>query len=175
MREVGARCHGLNYTANSPHAGRVDSAPVTESKRPQDVPSHGLQDGARLPAETPGGMRFTVKHVGSYLRGDLYERETAEETQQFLHAVAEEATRTGVDRVLISVHASRPIFRVQSLGLPEFFKTAAAHPAHRIAIVADSYEGRLAQQYVVTVARQRGLNVRSFRSEEAAADWLQSK
>jgi hypothetical protein len=154
---------------------RVDFGAVTDSKRPQDGPSHGMRDGARLPSEAAGAMRFAVRHIGNYLRGDLYERETAEETQEFLHAVAEEATKTGVDRVLISVHASRPIFRVQSFGLPEFFKTAAARPAHRIAIVADSYEGRLAQQYVVTVARQRGLNVRSFRSDEAAADWLQSK
>jgi hypothetical protein len=175
MRRVGIKCRGFHYVTNPPYAGRVDSAPVTESKRPQEVPSHGLRDGAGLPAEAPGAMRFTVKHIGNYLRADLYERETAEETQQFLHAVAEEATKAAVDRVLISVHASRPIFRVQSLGLPEFFKTAAARPAHRIAIVADSYEGRLAQQYVVTVARQRGLNVRSFRSDAAAADWLQSR
>lgn len=175
MRGVGLRCHGFHYIAKPSCGGRVDSAPVTESKPPEDVSSNGLRDSARSPAEAPGFMRFTVKHIGNYLRGDLYERETAEETQQFLHAVAEEATKTGLYRVLISVHASRPIFRVQSLGLPEFFKTAAARPAHRIAIVADSYEGRLAQQYVVTVARQRGLNVRSFRSDEAAADWLRSK
>jgi hypothetical protein len=123
----------------------------------------------------PGSsMRFSIRHVGDYLRGDLYERKTAEETRQFLQAVAAEALKLGVDRVLVSVHASRPIFRVQQLDLPELFETIASRPAHRVATAADSFEGRLAQQYVVTLARQRGLNVRSFRSEAEAVAWLQS-
>jgi hypothetical protein len=33
----------------------------------------------------------------------------------------------------------------------------------------------LAQQYVVRIARARGLKVRSFSSEEAAAAWLRSE
>jgi hypothetical protein len=119
-------------------------------------------------------MRYTVAHVANYLRGDLYERRTGEETQEFLQAVAQEALRTDVDRILISVHASRPVFRMQKLGLPELFATAASRPTHRIATVSDSFEGRLAQQYVVTLARQRGLNVRSFHSEVEAVAWLQA-
>ena len=119
-------------------------------------------------------MRYTLRHVANYLRGDMYRRRTAEETQQFLQALAEEALRTDVDRILISVHASSAVFRVQKLGLPELFETAASRPAHRIATVSDSYEGRLAQQYVVTLARQRGLNARSFRSELEAVAWLEA-
>jgi len=42
-------------------------------------------------------------------------------------------------------------------------------------MLADSYEGRLAQQYVVTLARQRGLNVRCFRSEGDAIAWLRAE
>jgi hypothetical protein len=118
-------------------------------------------------------MWFTVEHVDNYLRADLYGRETAEETRQFLQAVANAALKSGVDRLLISVHCSRPIFRVQQFGLSEFLETVASRPAHRIATVADSFEGRLAQQYAVRIARARGLNVRSFSSEEAAAAWLQ--
>jgi hypothetical protein len=117
-------------------------------------------------------MRFTVEHVENYLRGDLYNRETAEQTRQFLNAVAGEARDTAVDRVLISVHASRPIFRVRQFGLSELFEAVATRAAHRVAAVADSFEGQLAQQYAVTLARQRGLNVRSFRSEDEAIAWL---
>jgi hypothetical protein len=148
---------------------------VTASKRPQGPPSEDLRDGARSPAEPGGSMRFTIRRVEHYLRGDLYERRTADETREFLHAVASAALGASVDRVLISVHASRPIFRVQQLGLPEFFETITSRPAHRVAMLADSYEGRLAQQYVVTLARQRGLNVRSFRSEGDAIAWLQAQ
>jgi len=89
--------------------------------------------------------------------------------------LAKEALGSAVDRVLISVHASRAIFRVQQLGLPELFQTIASRPEHRVAMVADAYEGQLAQQYVVTLARQRGLNVRSFRSEGEAIAWLQAR
>ena len=118
-------------------------------------------------------MWFTIERVDTYLRADVYGRETAEETKRFLQAVASEALKSGVDRVLISSHSSRPIYRVQQYGLAEFLETVASRPAHRIAIVADSFESKLAQQYVVRIARARGLNVRSFSTEEAAAAWLQ--
>ena len=118
-------------------------------------------------------MWFTLEHVENYLRADVYGRQTTEETRRFLQAVATEARRSEVDRVLLSVHSSRPIYRVQKYGLAEFLETIASRPAHRIATVADSFESQLAQQYVVRIARARGLNVRSFSSEEAAAAWLQ--
>jgi len=119
------------------------------------------------------GSWFTLEHIENYLRADVYGRETPEETRRFLQAVAGEAQKSGVGRVLISVHSSRPIFRVQRYGLSEFLETVASRPAHRIATVADRFEGQLAQQYVVRIARARGLNVRSFSSDEAAAAWLQ--
>jgi hypothetical protein len=118
-------------------------------------------------------MRFTVRHAGGYLRGDLYHRETADETREFLLALAAEALSTGIERVLISVHASRAIFRMERFGLSELIAIVASRPAHRIAAVADSLECRLAQQYGVVLSRLRGLNVRSFRSEAEAIAWLE--
>jgi hypothetical protein len=136
---------------------------------------HGLAERPQPPAGADVSMWFTVRQVDNYLRADVYGRETAEETRRFLQAVADEAQKSGVDRVLISVHSSRPIFRVQQYGLSEFLEAIASRPAHRIAAVADTFEGRLAQQYVVRIARARRLNVRSFSSEDAAAAWLQSE
>ena len=49
-------------------------------------------------------MQFTLRHVGGYLRGDLYHRQSAEETSQFLQALTKEALGSAVDRVL-SLHA----------------------------------------------------------------------
>ena len=117
-------------------------------------------------------MRFRITHTEHYLRGDLYDRETAEETSEFLQALAAKAVERGYDRVLISIHSSRAIFRVQQFGLPDLFNLIATRPAHRIALVADSLEVRLAQQYVVALARIKGLAVRSFGSEEEAIGWL---
>ena len=58
-------------------------------------------------------MRFTIERTEGYLRGDLYDRETADETREFLHALMREAQKSGVDRVLISVHSSRVIYRAE--------------------------------------------------------------
>lgn len=155
------------------HRGRVHLRRVTESKDPREGPTQFAAERVHLLADTGASIRFTIKRVDGYLHADAYGRKTAEDTRRFLQAVADEALKSGVDRVLISVHASRPIFRVQQFGLSEFLETVASRPAHRIAIVADSFEGRLAQQYVVRIARERGLNIASFRSEEAAARWIQ--
>jgi hypothetical protein len=148
---------------------QVDSGRVAQSKET----THDLAEGWESLAGTGASMWFTLEHVESYLRADVYGRQTAEETRRFLQAVAAEARKSEVDRVLLSVHSSRPIYRVQKYGLAEFLETVASRPAHRIATVADSFESQLAQQYVVRIARARGLNVRSFSSEEAAAAWLQ--
>ena len=133
----------------------------------------GLVERLRALTGVDVSMRFTIRRVDSYLRAEVHGRETGDETRRFLQAVAQEALKSEVDRVLISVRASRPIFRVQQFGLSEFLETVASRPAHRVALVADSFEGRLAQQYVVRIARARGLNIASFRSDETAAAWLQ--
>ena len=75
--------------------------------------------------------------------------------------------------MLVSVRNSRPIFRVERYGLTEHFKRAAANPVgYRIALVADSDDVRSSHEYVETLARQKGVAMRSFRSEAAALDWL---
>ena len=142
---------------------------MTESKHP---PTPDLADGLQILPGVGVAMWFKLEHVDNYLRADVYGRETAEETRRFLQAVADEALKKKVDRVLISVHSSRPIFRLQQFGLSEFLETLASRPSHRIATVADSFEGQLAQQYVARIARARGLRVRSFGSEDPAIAWL---
>ena len=119
-------------------------------------------------------MRFTITEAALYLRGDLYERTTVEETKRFLDALAKEALRRGMDQVLISVHSSTAIFRTQQFGLPALMDLVASRPAHRIALVADTWEVQLAQQYVAMLARLRGLTVRSFRDDGEALAWLRS-
>ena len=117
-------------------------------------------------------MRFTITEAALHLRADLYERRTAEETKRFLGTLAEEALARGMDRVLIAVHSSSAIFSTQQFGLPAFMDLLASRPAHRIALVADTWEVQLAHQYVAVLARFRGLAVRSFSDESEALAWL---
>lgn len=131
---------------------------------------------ARVLAAGPQGssVQFVVRQVDDYIRGDLYNRQTAAETRQFLQAVAEEASTKGCDRVLLAAHASRAIFKVEDFGLSEFFDIVASRPGHRVALTADNFEGRAAQKYMEVLATIRKLNVRAFRSETDAVKWLQA-
>lgn len=116
-------------------------------------------------------MRYQISAGPEYLRAELFNRQTAQETAEFLSAVAEECIQRRCYRVLISVHSSKPIFTVERYGLSSFIELALKHSG-QFALLADSRESRIAQEYVVMLARLRGVNVRTFRDEAAAGQWL---
>lgn len=119
-------------------------------------------------------MRYRIAVEPVYLRADLFSRRTAAETREFLNAVAAECIRHQRWRVLISVHASMPIFTVEKYGFSSFLEIAARY-AERIALLADSLEIRFAHEYAAMLARMRGINVRTFRDEAAAIEWLKDR
>ena len=125
-------------------------------------------------AVTRNGMRYQITDAADYLKADLFGRETAEQTREFLGAVAAECIRLRRYHVLISVHESRPIFAVDKYGLSSFIEVALKYSG-KIAILADSPEIRIAHEYVVMLARLRGVNVRNFRAEAAAIQWLKNE
>jgi len=109
-----------------------------------------------------------------YLRAELIGRETAVETREFLRAVAAAAMTHGLRRVLISIRSSKPLFRVDDYGIDEFLRLLAAEPGSRVALLADSEELRASHEYIEVLARQCEAQVRSFRNEAAAVEWLRS-
>ena len=111
---------------------------------------------------------FTVEP--GYLKVDLFNRQTAEEMRDALVAIAAEARKHKSSQILISVHASRPIFKVEQYGLPNSFRELG-----RIALTGDSDELRLSLQYVESLARRNGIDVRSFRNEQAALRWFKDR
>jgi CheY-like chemotaxis protein len=131
----------------------------------------GLSPRTR-PIEVARKARFQVRLAGSYLRAEIFNRRSGEETKAFLEAIAAESGRTGCVRVLVCVRGSLPIFKVEQYGLSALLKRIAATPGARIAITADSIEVRAAHQYVELLARQQGCDVRAFASEAPAVEWL---
>jgi hypothetical protein len=117
-------------------------------------------------------MRYQILPLPLYLRADLHQRKSAEETRQFLEAVAAEGIRLGKWRVLISVHESDPIFTVEKYGLSAFIETAQKY-AERIALVADTREVRIAHEYAAVLIRLAGVDVRTFEEEAPAIAWLE--
>jgi hypothetical protein len=109
------------------------------------------------------------------LRAELYRRETVDETREFIAALAAKARQSGCARLLVSVRNSRPIFKVEQYGISQAFREMARNPALRVALVGDSEGLRSAHQYIELLARQQNVNLRAFRDEAAALQWLSSE
>jgi hypothetical protein len=113
--------------------------------------------------------RLTVEP--GYLKAELFNRRTAAETREFLNAVAAEGVKHELRCALISVSSSDAIFSLERYGFSAFLDLAAKI-SDRIALLADSPELRIAHEYAAMLARWRGINVRTFRDEAAAVEWL---
>ena len=117
-------------------------------------------------------MRYTIEAREGYLRGELIDRETPQETREFgeaLHAVMQEKA---VGKLLVVVRSSLPVFRVEEYRLSDFLDRMMAVPGAKIAVVSDSRELAAAHEYVQLIAAQRGLPLRAFSSEPPAVRWL---
>ena len=110
-----------------------------------------------------------------FLRAELLERETAEETRRFLRAVVFESIRHGCPRVLVHVRSSKTLFTVERYGVLETFKRLASDPAHRIALVGDTVEMGMSHDYVALLARQQGITLRNFQNEPQAIEWVRDR
>jgi hypothetical protein len=69
---------------------------------------------ARLEA---GAMRYTIVAGPQYIKAEMVERDTAEETKEFVHAILETLRKHKPPRVLISIRSSRPVYKVDSWNL----------------------------------------------------------
>jgi hypothetical protein len=118
-------------------------------------------------------MQLNICVETGYLRVELIGRRTAEETRHALEEVIAACRRHRQFSVLGAVRASVPIFKVEQYGLSAYLlgMAASAEP-WRIALVADTPELRAAHDYVVTLARQRGVEARAFWQEAPAVHWL---
>lgn len=116
-------------------------------------------------------VRYEITLKPGYLRADLYNRQTAEETRAFLDEVVGECIKRYLYRVLIFVHTSKPVFTVEKYGFSSFVELAMRYSG-KVALLTDSVECRMAQDYVAMLARLRGANVRTFRDDGAAIRWL---
>jgi hypothetical protein len=117
-------------------------------------------------------MRYTIEARDGYLRGELVDRQTPQETREFGEALHAAMRDKAVGRLLVVVRSSLPVFRVEEYQLSEFLNRMMAIPGAKIAVVSDSRELAAAHEYVQLIASQRGLALRAFSSEPAAIRWL---
>src|SRR2546428_14023392 len=120
-------------------------------------------------------MHYRIGMERGFLRADLLERETAEETRRFRRAVVFESVRHGCPRVLVHVRSSKTLFTVERYGVLETFKRLASDPAHRIALVGDTVEMGMSHDYLALLARQHGITLRNFQNESQAIEWVRDR
>jgi len=120
-------------------------------------------------------MHYRIGMERGFLRAELLERETAEETRRFFRAVVFESVKHGCSRVLVHVRSSKTLFTVERFGVLESFKKLASDPAHRIALLGDTVELGMSHDYVVLLARQQGITLRNFRNESEAIEWVSDR
>jgi hypothetical protein len=126
-------------------------------------------------ARRPVNMLYKITIEPDYLWAELFNRETMEETREFLQLVANAAMKHKRSRVLMSVRSSNPVFTVERSGFLAYFKKLSADPSHKIALLGDSEELGISHQYIELIGRQHGVNVRSFRDPAAALEWFNAK
>jgi hypothetical protein len=126
--------------------------------------------GRAAPARaSPAWHRIRVE--SGYLRGELFNRQTVEETKRFLEEFLAVALERRLPHVLIRVRNSVPIFTLERYGFSEYLDLAFKSK-YRIALVGDTLELRIAHQYIATLARMRGVKLRAFPEETSAIRWL---
>ena len=140
-------------------------------------PAHGAKASISPRSKSGEVPRAAAWHrIGAepgYLRAELFNRHTIEETKTFLEAVIAAALEYRCPQVLISVRNSKPIFTVERYGFSRYLDLAF-ESKYKIALVGDSLELRIAHQYIATMARVRGVNLRVYAHEQAAIDWLKT-
>jgi hypothetical protein len=119
-------------------------------------------------------MNYTIKELGGYLKAEMVERDTAEETAAFVEAIVEALRAARADRLLVSIRSSRPVFKVEEWKLSAALDKVMSIAGLKVAFIADTRELQMSQQYIALLGRQRGLQFESFESEAAALAWLTS-
>jgi hypothetical protein len=126
-------------------------------------------------------MKYRIEPRGAILHAELQGRETAEDMRDFLHAVKAACQQHACPRILLSIRASRPVFKLEDYGLAGETRGEArgyvsdlVSPACRIALIGDTSELHFAHEYIEVVARQQQVNVKSFREPSSAVQWLQA-
>jgi hypothetical protein len=120
-------------------------------------------------------VQYRFEILGEVLRAELYRRETGDEARQFIDALAAKARECRLARILVAVRASRPIFKVEQYGISEAFRAMAGNPALCVALTGDTEGLRASHEYIEVLARQQKVNLRSFRDDAAALQWLSSE
>jgi hypothetical protein len=117
-------------------------------------------------------VQYKIERCAGYIKAEMIERDTAEETSEFVNAILDALRSHGVFKVLISLRSSRPVFKVDEWNLSGALEKVMGLPGLKVAFIADTKELSMSQEYIALLAQQRGLAFRTFGAEKPAVAWL---
>jgi hypothetical protein len=120
-------------------------------------------------------MEYRISNENGFLRAELLDRETPDETRKFLNAVVLAGIDHPCSRVLMHVRVSKPQFTIERHGVLKTLKKIASDPMHKIALLGDTVELGMSHDYVSLLGRQQGIHIRSFQREAEAVEWLKDR
>ncbi len=145
-----------------------------DAARDDEVPTPPpTSDEAALLHVSEGKAWHRISAEAGYLRAELFNRQTADETREFLDALNAAALEHRRARILVCVRNSKPIFTVERYGISRYLDIAFKS-AYKIALMGDTPELRIAHQYIAVLALMRGVDLRTFQNEIVAIEWLRS-
>jgi hypothetical protein len=120
-------------------------------------------------------MHYAIESREGYLHAAVYGRDTGEDMREFILAVREACQRLRQRKILMPVRQSRALFKPEDYGLSaegRGFLHDLVTPNCQVALLGDNDEVNAANEYIEVVARQQGVNLRAFRDERSALQWL---
>jgi hypothetical protein len=118
-------------------------------------------------------MSYAINVESDCIRAELAGSHTTKQTKDLLRAIA--VFGVTHSSFLIRVSQSTPLLATDPLGLVEYLITAGCAPSHKFALVADDHYVQAAHDRVERIAREYSLNLRSFRTESEARQWLRNE
>lgn len=117
-------------------------------------------------------MKYDIKMCDGYLRAEMVDRESGEETREFILATVDALRAHNTRKLLVSVNRSIPLYKVTEWDLAGAIECASRIKGFRLALLSDSRELSMSHEYIALLSTQRGLECKVFGSEKSAVEWL---
>src|SRR5205823_3633122 len=117
-------------------------------------------------------MNYSIDADEDLLRVKVSGRDSDEPPSEVCAVVLRESRRLGLNRILIELDQQRPLSPTSQMMLVTRLPQIGFTQRDRIALVHRTPEMQRDNQLINTIAANRGVLVRSFRSVEAAGVWL---
>ena len=119
-------------------------------------------------------INYTIRPDGDLLLAHIWGRETDNPPSHICRVILQECRRHGLKRILVELNQRLPLSDASQYLLVERLPALGLTHEHRIALVHHTPGLHEANEMIDLVARNRSINVRTFRDVRSATEWLRS-